>query len=697
MACSRVDPPTTPTLERLLECPICLDELREARILPCMHSMCLACLQQYVALNPTDGATDSVCCPTCRKECQIPRGGVHAFTKNFFVNSLQQHLSQSQVGLGAGRQGAAAVPDKGLEGLSGGATSTIKECHNNTRGGQHGEVVVFCVECDQRFCQHCADSHALFDATRHHALRPSDEVEQKAEIRRTLNPQCKNHGDQKLALYCKTCHAAVCSMCCLLSHKHHDYLELASAARECVPMLEEVLEESAKYIAHLDNIAKDLDQTRATMISDFKSIRSDIQTAINDVCETAVEKGKLLMEKVEGCEEEAMMVVNSAQKENDIRKANLQSLQSYAQGLTAYQEQLDKVVFTYSLVEQLHHQQSIAPYFAQWNVLKTTPEKKTDPLSRVAGIAVALASTTGSTAAGKIDRGDSAIQLKEPVRTIPLRCSMIAPAFVITGNVLITVHWGDPHLWIYSLDGTFIKSCKVSGLRYAAGMSLLPSSDTKILVTDYHAATLYVVTLSANLDIKSQRTKKVSFAPRRVCLDTASNELILANNSDKQIVILDSEARIKRKIPLDGNAIWSLWCVAKVKDSDRYMLTDSGNNTVLWTDSSGAIVHTYGEERGEYLQHPCHLVNDGRGGTIVVDHMNDGIHLLNADRTFQQHLLTNRDDIVSPTSVYLDEQAGLLYVCHGVETAPEVRVYKYPTAVHSVMCHTTRLQLSVRL
>ncbi|CAF3634064.1 unnamed protein product [Adineta steineri] len=65
-------------MERLTTCPICLDKFRIPKVLPCMHTFCLTpCLTNLV-----DPRARSFRCPECRREHQIPPGGVQSFPSN---------------------------------------------------------------------------------------------------------------------------------------------------------------------------------------------------------------------------------------------------------------------------------------------------------------------------------------------------------------------------------------------------------------------------------------------------------------------------------------------------------------------------------------------------------------------------------------------------------------------------------------
>ena len=55
------------------QCPICQEDLKDPRLLPCIHSFCLECLEQY-CVDKLPG--DDVECPVCRNEFQIPKNRV---------------------------------------------------------------------------------------------------------------------------------------------------------------------------------------------------------------------------------------------------------------------------------------------------------------------------------------------------------------------------------------------------------------------------------------------------------------------------------------------------------------------------------------------------------------------------------------------------------------------------------------------
>ena len=75
----------TEGIEKILECPICLEQIKNPKMLPCQHSFCLKnCLQNLV----DDFAFNQVMCPMCRGVYDVPLNGVFGFPNNYILQSL---------------------------------------------------------------------------------------------------------------------------------------------------------------------------------------------------------------------------------------------------------------------------------------------------------------------------------------------------------------------------------------------------------------------------------------------------------------------------------------------------------------------------------------------------------------------------------------------------------------------------------
>eukprot|EP00058_Branchiostoma_floridae_P014230 XP_002599718.1 hypothetical protein BRAFLDRAFT_249762 [Branchiostoma floridae] len=68
--------------DQFLTCPVCVLHFRDPRILPCLHTFCKGCLEEWVTKQqPLE-------CPTCRTQVSLPDQGVDGLRANFYVNNL---------------------------------------------------------------------------------------------------------------------------------------------------------------------------------------------------------------------------------------------------------------------------------------------------------------------------------------------------------------------------------------------------------------------------------------------------------------------------------------------------------------------------------------------------------------------------------------------------------------------------------
>jgi len=71
----------------ITQCPICLDVFDRPTSLPCLHTLCLPCLQRtFVADYPGDDAA----CPVCRRQFRLPAAGLASLPRNFILDGLVQ-------------------------------------------------------------------------------------------------------------------------------------------------------------------------------------------------------------------------------------------------------------------------------------------------------------------------------------------------------------------------------------------------------------------------------------------------------------------------------------------------------------------------------------------------------------------------------------------------------------------------------
>ncbi|XP_054907318.1 tripartite motif-containing protein 3b isoform X1 [Poeciliopsis prolifica] len=151
--------------KQFLVCSICLDHYHSPKVLPCLHTFCESCLQNYI---PPESLTLS--CPVCRQTSILPEKGVGALQNNFFITNLMEVLQREPE---CSRPEACSV----LESVSAAVAGKPLCCPNH-----EGKVMEFyCESCETAMCLDCTEGEH-----RDHMTVPlRDVVEQHKAVLKT--------------------------------------------------------------------------------------------------------------------------------------------------------------------------------------------------------------------------------------------------------------------------------------------------------------------------------------------------------------------------------------------------------------------------------------------------------------------------------------------------------------------------------
>ncbi|NXR97344.1 TRIM2 protein, partial [Oxylabes madagascariensis] len=161
--------------KQFLICSICLDRYKNPKVLPCLHTFCERCLQNYI---PAHSLTLS--CPVCRQTSILPEKGVSALQNNFFITNLMDVLQRT--------------PDNSIEESSILETVTAVAAGKPLSCPNHdGNVMEFyCQSCETAMCRECTEG----EHAEHPTVPLKDVVEQhKASLQVQLDAVNKRFGD----------------------------------------------------------------------------------------------------------------------------------------------------------------------------------------------------------------------------------------------------------------------------------------------------------------------------------------------------------------------------------------------------------------------------------------------------------------------------------------------------------------------
>lgn len=163
-------------------CSVCLEVLRDPVTIPCGHSYCLDCIEDYWNRAKQKGQYS---CPQCRQVFN-PRP---LLSRNTVLGEVVEKFQQS------------------------GSQTADQEVKCSVCTGRKSRAVKSCPVCSESYCAaHLKVHDKRFHGKAHRLIPASEQPREKL---------CAQH-DKSLRLFCRTDQQVVCSQCVKERHRSHD-------------------------------------------------------------------------------------------------------------------------------------------------------------------------------------------------------------------------------------------------------------------------------------------------------------------------------------------------------------------------------------------------------------------------------------------------------------------------------------------
>lgn len=220
-----------------LSCSVCLDLLKDPVTIPCGHSYCLSCIQNY-----WDDKQTVQSCPQCRQDF-APRP---ALVKNTILAELVDELKQ------AGLQAASAAEPGDVP---------CDVCQ-----GKKLKAVKSCLVCCASYCeQHLQPHYDVARLKKHKLAEPTSELQDNI---------CSGH-DEVMKIFCRTDQRSICYLCSLDGHKGHNTVSVTAERAERQKDLEASQRKIQQRIQDKETKIKALEQK-------VEAINSSADKAVSD-------------------------------------------------------------------------------------------------------------------------------------------------------------------------------------------------------------------------------------------------------------------------------------------------------------------------------------------------------------------------------------------------------------------------------
>ncbi|XP_021345505.1 transcription intermediary factor 1-beta-like [Mizuhopecten yessoensis] len=236
----------------LLECPICLERLRQPKSLPCLHCFCQECLGTYITkeLSGKMASGTSFPCPVCRgmatpvNQADTKKNWAKQFPANAVIQELIKLKEQSSAPL------------------------YCTPCQ--TKGNPSNPAKFWCKKMESGFCETCKVGHHdvihigcdILDITSHDSKRPTQ----------NSVPHCDQH-DEDMVWYCEDHKLLGCNICVFKDHRRceevttaKEYFQKLKAGTQLTDM-QAALKKGSEV---MNSLVKDFDEQLQAMVKNHE-------------------------------------------------------------------------------------------------------------------------------------------------------------------------------------------------------------------------------------------------------------------------------------------------------------------------------------------------------------------------------------------------------------------------------------------
>ncbi|XP_033729875.1 uncharacterized protein LOC117319135 [Pecten maximus] len=610
----------------LLECPICLEQLRQPRTLPCHHSLCQECLSSYIISEGSGKRKTSTTftCPVCRKLTQPVDASLEKekWAEQFPTNNAAMEMIQ--------------MKNKSTEPHYCTPCQKTKESKVPARFWCNNTQCLFCESCKLNLHDIIHANCDVVDIMTYGNFLP-----RKA----TLHKRCDKHN-KKMIYYCVDHKSLGCSKCVTIGHRKCN--DVTTTEEYCEKLntdskLEERTSKQQEAIGALESLVKDF-HLQLQNIADHKDLALDslddlqerlvqrIREMKTEMTDDLVAKYKQESENLkvpsQKCERLKAAIQNTIESSTTAQQQNdhMDTILLYQRGQTELDACKDLIKEIRMSISTLSIEHEIDSNVTNLNFGKIVVQKERRHLPHVPSLAKPLAEC----------------EVRE-IRKMNMKCpsdanDCVAHGVVFIHNGLIVVgDFNNKKLKLINAAGDIVDELKMDGQPWDL---CLVDNTTVAVATSKGIYVLAVTPVKLTLSyITNAGTSYEGIAFR-------DGEFIVSTNNEICSVTKDGKTKVLHR------------CNGEV-----YALShDSGNGKLFIAHHSNEICSTAIGSLSNDNQHkhvlkvnvvrlPYGVDVDGEGNVYVCGWRSNNVVQLSGDGTNVRELLTAADGITHPLAI----------------------------------------------
>ena len=291
-------------LEKDITCAVCCGHYREAKLLPCNHYYCRACIESLAKRSRGRPFP----CPECRKDAILPSGGVEQLQSAFFVERMKD------------------VYDK-MARVEGKVEAVCEQCSK-------GKSVAFCRQCTDFICVECKTLHGKLKVFAGHKVATLEELKKggamDVPLKEAPPPKCTEH-DKTLEIFCIDCNCLICRDCLLYDHREHKSNFLKKCATEARKTIRNSLTPLRRVQANITVADKKLAGTVAQVGTQEEEICKSVRRSFRQLKTVLEQRETELVKKVLTLAQEKKDALTAQRKGLQMAQTEIQSLVEFVE------------------------------------------------------------------------------------------------------------------------------------------------------------------------------------------------------------------------------------------------------------------------------------------------------------------------------------------------------------------------------
>ncbi|XP_052680660.1 uncharacterized protein LOC128161418 [Crassostrea angulata] len=246
-------------------CPICLEEVRNPKYLPCYHTFCKSCIQTYISSTAAcsgDNSPKTIQCPVCRKSIQAPSNDA---SSEEWACSLPEDKLILSMSVDSDR-------------------SENKYCMFCKRNDKTVLAKHWCKTCTETICDDCKFIHSYVRVLQEHKIVSlADKVDLKNGVE--IDEPCLVHRGKYLEVFCQDHDQLCCSICFATKHRTCKKVEsIEDVATEIDVSCHNTTPEFFKdFLKKLDDIQNEYRDTLAHLSTKKQDIFTSTETKVEEI------------------------------------------------------------------------------------------------------------------------------------------------------------------------------------------------------------------------------------------------------------------------------------------------------------------------------------------------------------------------------------------------------------------------------